>query len=180
MKGKDHIVFDYSRAEIVTGAFLMLGLAVLGYLCISIGGLRIFAPDAYQVSARFSNVGDLKERAPVKIAGVTIGRVESIRLADYYGEAKLSLFRSVVLAKDTMASIATAGLLGDSYVSLSPGGADASLRAGDRITHTEPAWNMADIIGRTAFGSAAPASGGDSAAPVPAPTNAPKKKEDTP
>lgn len=171
MTTRETPLFDYTRAEIVTGIFLSLGLVVLGYLSISIGGLRLFAGDSYRVSARFSNVGDLKVRAPVKLAGVTIGRVESIRLADFYGEARLAIGRTVLLPKDTIASVTTAGLLGDAYVSLSPGGADANLGDGDRISHTEPALNMADIIGRVAFGGAAPASG---AAPAPAaPSQAP-------
>jgi phospholipid/cholesterol/gamma-HCH transport system substrate-binding protein len=105
------------------------------------------------VSARFSNLGDLKARAPVKIAGVTIGRVESIRLVDYYGLAELAIRRDVSLPKDTIASIATAGLLGDAHVALSPGSAEANLADGDRISHTEPAVNITDLIGRTAFGT---------------------------
>lgn len=149
-------MFDYTKTEIIAGAFVLLGLVGLAYLSVSIGGLRVLPRDDYRVSARFSNVGDLKLRAPVKIAGVTIGRVESIRLADYYGEAELAIARTVVLPKDTIASITTAGLLGDAYVALSPGGSDVTLRGGDRITHTEPALNMADIIGRTAFGTATP------------------------
>jgi phospholipid/cholesterol/gamma-HCH transport system substrate-binding protein len=152
-------MFDYTKTEIVTGAFVLLGLVGLGYLSVSIGGLHILPRDEYHVSARFSNVGDLKLRAPVKIAGVTIGRVESIRLADYYGEADLSIARGVTLPKDTIASITTAGLLGDAFIALSPGGSDANLASGDRISHTEPALNMADIIGRTAFGTATPPPG---------------------
>ncbi len=147
-------MFDYTKTEIITGLFVLLGLSGVGYLSVSIGGLHILPRDEYRVSARFSNVGDLKLRAPVKIAGVTIGRVESIRLADYYGEADLSIARGVALPKDTIASITTAGLLGDAFIALSPGGSDANLGGGDRITHTEPALNMADIIGRTAFGTA--------------------------
>lgn len=147
-------MFDYTKAEVLTGIFVVLGLLGLGYLSVSIGGVRVLPRDDYHLTARFSNVGDLKLRAPVKIAGVTIGRVETIRLADYYGEASLSIKRSVVLPTDTIASITTAGLLGDAYVSLSPGASEANLRDGGRITHTEPALNMADIIGRTAFGTA--------------------------
>jgi phospholipid/cholesterol/gamma-HCH transport system substrate-binding protein len=158
-------VFDYTKAEITAGAFLMFGLAALGYLSISIGGLHILQQDSYRISARFSNVGDLKVKAPVKIAGVTIGRVESIRLADYYGETQLTVARPVTLPKDTIASVATAGLLGESYVALSPGGADVNLRDGDRITHTEPAFNIADVIGRTAFGAAGSSAPADDAAP---------------
>ncbi len=170
-------MFEYTKIEIVTGAFVLLGLAVLGYLSISIGGLRILSEPHYRVGARFANVGDLKVRAPVKVAGVTVGQVQAIRLADYFGEVDLSILRGVVLPQDTIASITTSGLLGDSYVSLSPGGAEQNLRDGDRLTHTEPAINMADIIGRYAFGAAAPSPEGQSPPPAakhdsrPAPAN---------
>jgi phospholipid/cholesterol/gamma-HCH transport system substrate-binding protein len=151
---------DYTRMEIVTGIFVVLGLGALGYLSISVGGLRVGPRDTYRVSARFANVGDLKARAPVKIAGVNVGRVESIRLSDYYGEVELAIGRNIALPKDTIASIATSGLLGESYVGLSPGGAEANLSDGGRITHTEPAINISDIIGRTAFGTGAKADDG--------------------
>jgi len=147
-------VFDYTKAEIGAGAFLLVGLAVLGYLSISSGGLRVFPRDQYVLSARFSNVGDLKVRAPVKVAGVTVGKVQSIELSDYLGQAVLAIDRKVALPKDTVASITTAGLLGDAYVSLSPGAADHDLADGDRITRTEPALNLADLVGRYAFGNA--------------------------
>jgi phospholipid/cholesterol/gamma-HCH transport system substrate-binding protein len=155
-------LFDYTRAEIVAGLFVILGLAALGYLSTTTGGLSFLPRDDYHVRARFSNVGDLKVHAPVKIAGVTIGRVDSIRLAEFVGEAQLGIGRSVHLPKDTIASITTAGLLGDAYVALSPGGSDEDLKDGDRIGQTEPALNMADLVGRAAFGtSQAPARGGE-------------------
>jgi phospholipid/cholesterol/gamma-HCH transport system substrate-binding protein len=155
-------LFDYTRAEIVAGLFVLLGLALLGYMSISIGGFRFRPRNAYHVRARFSNIGDLKPHAPVKIAGVTVGRVESIRLAEFVGEVDLGLGRAVRLPKDTIASISTAGLLGDAYVSLSPGGSSADLKDGDRISQTEPALNMADLVGRAAFGtSQAPPPRGD-------------------
>ena len=147
-------MFDYKKAEIVAGAFLLMGLAALAYLSLSIGGLRLRARDSYRLRARFSNVGDLKPRAPVKVAGVTIGSVETIRLADYYAEVELAVDRAVSLPTDTVASIATAGLLGEAHVSLSPGAADRNLAAGERITRTEPALNVADLLGRYAFGNA--------------------------
>lgn len=147
-------LFDYTKMEIIAGVFVVIGLLALGYLSISVGGVRGVPGDTYHVVARFSNVGDLKARAPVKIAGVTIGRVESIRLADFYGEAQLSISKKVALPKDTIASIATAGLLGESHVALSPGGAEQNLTDGARITHTEAAINISDLIGRTAFGTA--------------------------
>ena len=147
-------MFDYKKAEIATGAFLLVGLAALAYLSISIGGLKLLPRDSYRLRARFSNVGDLKLRAPVKVAGVTIGSVEAIRLVDYFAEVELAVDRKVQLPTDTIASIASAGLLGESHVSLSPGAADQNLAAGERITHTEPALNVADLLSRYAFGNA--------------------------
>ena len=146
-------MFDYTKPQMIVGAFLLLGLALLGYLSVSIGGLRLRREDDYRVLARFSNVGDLKVEAPVKVAGVTAGKVRSIRLVDYFAECELAVDRQVALPKDTIASITTSGLLGESYVSLSPGAAEGNLVDGDRITHTEPALNMADVLGRYAFGS---------------------------
>ena len=85
---------------------------------------------------------------------MTIGSVEAIRLVDYFAEVELAVDRKVQLPTDTIASIATAGLLGESHVSLSPGAADRNLAAGERITHTEPALNIADLLSRYAFGNA--------------------------
>ena len=95
-------MFDYKKAEIGAGAFLLLGLAALAYLSLSIGGLTLRPRDGYRLRARFSNVGDLKLRAPVKVAGVTIGRVESIGLVDYYAEVELEIDRTVQLPADSI------------------------------------------------------------------------------
>ncbi len=145
---------DYTRAEIIAGAFLLAGLAALAYLSISIGGMHLLPAHTRHFTARFSNVGDLKLRAPVKIAGVTVGRVRSIHLADYYGEVDFAVDRSVAMPTDTIASIATAGLLGDAFLSLSPGADEKDLPEGGRITHTEPALNVADLLAKYAFGGA--------------------------
>jgi phospholipid/cholesterol/gamma-HCH transport system substrate-binding protein len=161
--------FDYTRSEIIAGAFVLTALALLGYLSISIGGFTFLPEDRYQVLARFSNVGDLKPGAPIKVAGVTIGEVEAIRLADYFGEVTLAVDHKVVLPRDTIASIATAGLLGDAYVSLSPGAAEENLGNGQRITRSEPALNLADLLGRYAFGAASNGEGSDQSDDAPAP-----------
>jgi phospholipid/cholesterol/gamma-HCH transport system substrate-binding protein len=179
-------LFDYTKTEIVAGAFVVIGLALVGYLSISIGGLRILPQPHYVISARFANVGDLKVRAPVKVAGVTVGQVQAIRLADYFGEVELGIARGVALPRDSIASITTAGLLGDAFVSLSPGGDEQNLRQGERLTRTEPALNVADIIGRYAFGSAsgsAPNGGAEgvpSGAAPPAPPSAPSDRPISP
>jgi phospholipid/cholesterol/gamma-HCH transport system substrate-binding protein len=171
-------LFDYKKAEIAAGAFLLIGLAALAYLSLSIGGLQLRSRASYRLRARFSNVGDLKPRAPVKVAGVTIGSVETIGLADYYAEVELAVDRTVQLPTDTIASIATAGLLGEAHVSLSPGAADRNLAAGERITRTEPALNVADLLGRYAFGNAnasPPAGASEGGAPEHRPTPPPQE-----
>ena len=150
----------YTRVEIIAGLFLVAGFASLAYLSISLGGLHMLPANTRRFTARFSNVGDLKVRAPVKIAGVTIGQVRSIRLADYYGEVEIAVDRKVAMPTDTIASIATAGLLGESFLSLSPGADERNLPDGGRITHTEPALNVADLLARYAFGGAGTGAGG--------------------
>jgi phospholipid/cholesterol/gamma-HCH transport system substrate-binding protein len=116
----------------------------------------------------------------VKVAGVTIGSVEAIRLVDYYAEVELTVDRKVQLPTDTIASIASAGLLGDAHVSLSPGAADQNLAPGARITHTEPALNVADLLSRYAFGNAKqgqPADASDGASPASGNRSTPRKEE---
>jgi phospholipid/cholesterol/gamma-HCH transport system substrate-binding protein len=147
-------MLDYTKTEIVAGVFVVGGLLALAYLSISIGGLKIMPAHTYDISARFSNIGDLKVRAPIKLAGVTVGQVRKIGLANYYAEVEMAVDRTLVLPEDTIASISTAGLLGESYVSLSPGAADRNLPPAGRITHTEPAVNVVDLISKYAFGSA--------------------------
>lgn len=141
-----------TKTEIVVGAFVMLGIAALGYLSISIGGLQLVAPDRYVLKARFASVGDLKEGAPIRLAGVKVGQVTSIRLDNYAAEAELSVGRALVLPKDTVASIRTEGLLGNTYVSLTPGGSLENLRDGAKVSHTEPAIDLSDLLARYAFG----------------------------
>ncbi len=174
-------MLDYTKTEIIAGMFLILGLIALAYLSVSIGGLKIVPAHTYGVSARFSNIGDLKQRAPVKMAGVTVGEVRSIHLADYYASVTMTVDRTLALPEDTIASISTAGLLGESYVSLSPGASDRNLPPGGRIVHTEPAVNVVDLISRFAFGGAGAASTGGSsghAAPAPpSPKNPAPRKE---
>jgi len=146
-------MLDYTRTEIIAGIFVVGGLLALAYLSISIGGLKIMPAHTYEISARFSNIGDLKARAPIKLAGVTVGQVRKIRLANYYAEVEMAVDQTLVLPEDTIASISTAGLLGESYVSLSPGAADRNLAPAGRITQTQPAVNVVDLISKYAFGA---------------------------
>jgi phospholipid/cholesterol/gamma-HCH transport system substrate-binding protein len=113
--------------------------------------------DTYAVTARFDNIGGLKVRAPVKSAGVTVGRVTAISLDSktYQGLVTIDLQDSVAFPTDTSAKILTAGLLGDQYIGLEPGGSDTSLKAGDEIKMTQSAVVLENLIGQFLYNKAA-------------------------
>lgn len=136
----------HTRAEIAVGIFVIVGVVILGYLSISVGGLSLLPPSRYSLHAKFASVGDLKQGAAVKIAGVSVGKVDRIELANYVADVRLSVDEGVKLPADTIASIRTEGLLGASYVSLSPGSASRDLPPGGRISQTEPALDLVDLL----------------------------------
>ena len=143
----------YTKLEVSVGLFVVIGALSLGYLSLTLGGLRLNGGDRYHLTARFSSVGSLKHGDPVKVAGVNIGEVTSIRLVDFNAEAELSVNGELKLPADTMASIQSAGLLGDAYVSLSPGASDQDLQPGDSINRTESAVSLIGLISKYAFGA---------------------------
>jgi phospholipid/cholesterol/gamma-HCH transport system substrate-binding protein len=139
--------------EISVGAFVTVGALALLYLSVTLGGLRVGGSKRYPVIARFSNVGSLKVGDPVRVAGVLIGEVQGISLVDYAAEAQLLVDNSLKLPEDTIASVLSAGLLGDAYVSLSPGASEKDLPAMGRIQQTEPAVSLTELLGKYAFGN---------------------------
>jgi phospholipid/cholesterol/gamma-HCH transport system substrate-binding protein len=144
---------DYTRLELLVGGFVASGLAIVGYLAISLGDLELLPEDRISVVARFSSVGDLREGAPIKIAGVAVGKVGEIQLVSFVAHVELRIDREVALPADSIASIRTAGLLGESYVSLSPGGSERTLSDGDAVEQTEPAIDLTELLQKYAFGS---------------------------
>ena len=144
---------NHSRLEISVGAFVAAGLAMVAYLAISLGNVRLLSGDRTTIVARFSSIGDLRKAAPVRIAGVNVGQVGKIQLADYVARVELLIDSTVKIPSDTIASIRTSGLLGESFVSLSPGGSDRMLRDGDAIVQTEPALDITQLLQKYAFGS---------------------------
>ena len=159
--------------ETLVGLFVLLGLAALVFVALKAANLASFSSgDTYAVMAKFDNIGGLKVRAPVRSAGVTVGRVTSITLdtKTYQGLVKLEVDRSVQFPKDSSARILTAGLLGDQYVGLEPGGDEKNLAAGDVITQTQSAVVLESLIGQFLFNKAADA--GSAAAPAAAATPA--------
>jgi len=145
--------------EIWVGLFIALGLLALLFMALQVSNLADFKPDekSYRLSARFENVGALRVRAPVSIAGVTIGRVASIGYDQSTYEAKVEMRIEPAynhLPVDTSASILTTGLLGEQYIGLTPGGADEYLKEGDEVELTQSAFVLEQMISRFLFNKA--------------------------
>jgi len=137
------------KRDLAVGLFVLAGLAALGYLSFSVGGLSYTGNGGLEIVAKFDEIGGLKPRAPVVISGVRVGQVAAITLDDdFRARAVLDLDSSLRLPVDTSASIMTAGILGDRYISLQLGGEDEYLRPGDEIAFTESAVLLERVIGR--------------------------------
>jgi phospholipid/cholesterol/gamma-HCH transport system substrate-binding protein len=144
--------------ETLVGLFVVMGAAALAFLSLKAANLASFSFDStYQVTARFDNVGGLKIRAPVKSAGVTVGRIKSITFDDknFQGVVTMELDRRYQFPADTSAKILTSGLLGDQYIGLEPGADDKNLNAGDSIKITQSAVVLENLIGSLLYGKAA-------------------------
>jgi phospholipid/cholesterol/gamma-HCH transport system substrate-binding protein len=143
------------KVELTSGVFLLMGLAALLWLATEATdyGIQV-GDDTYQITARFSNVADLKTRAPVKIGGVTVGLVEDISLDPVEFDAVVIMQidqRFTDIPMDTSASILTSGVLGDRYVGLEPGGALEALADGDQILITQSAVILESLISKFLF-----------------------------
>ena len=138
--------------EFLVGIFVLLGLAAVAYMTVKLGSGELLGRDTYLVEARFA-MPEASKGSSVLLAGVPVGRVESVRMdsSDYCAIATLRLLKEVRLPTDTMASIKTSGLIGDKYVALAPG-ADETEIDGFRLTLTESAVDLESLIGKMAFG----------------------------
>lgn len=157
--------------EIGTGLFIVLGFAALAFLATQttdLAGYRV--GESYALKARFTNIGQLKERAPVKLAGVTIGSVRSITLDTASLDAIVTVDidrRYAELPDDSSLSIYTSGLLGDQYAAIKPGGSPEFLRDGDEFLLTESSVQLEELIGKYLVGG----EGGNNQQTPPAPEN---------
>jgi phospholipid/cholesterol/gamma-HCH transport system substrate-binding protein len=147
--------------ETLVGAFVLLGFVALFFLALKAANLGNFSTEpTYTLSARFDNIGGLKVRAPVRSAGVTVGRVTGITLDSktYQGVVRMEVRNGYQFPKDSSAKILTSGLLGDQYVGLVPGIDDEHpLVAGATITQTQSALVLENLIGQMLFSKAAEA-----------------------
>jgi phospholipid/cholesterol/gamma-HCH transport system substrate-binding protein len=142
--------------ETAVGLFVIIGLVCVGYLTIKLGKMELIGDNTYPLIARFGSVSGLKPGAQVELAGVQIGQVASIELdrSEQMALVTLKIQKDVTLSDDVIASISTAGLIGDKYIKLSPGGSDRTLKPGETITETESAVDIEQLISKYVFGSA--------------------------
>jgi phospholipid/cholesterol/gamma-HCH transport system substrate-binding protein len=144
--------------DLWVGVFVAIGLGALLYLALKVGNLASFsAAETYLVKANFDNIGGLKKRAPVKSAGVVVGRVEGIVFdtETYEATVAFSIDKRYEFPKDTSAKILTAGLLGEQYVGLAAGGDTAKLMNGDTLKITQSAVVLENLISQFLFNKAA-------------------------
>jgi len=139
--------------ELIVGTFMVVGLLCLGYLSIKLGNVEVWGRRGYAVSAVFSDIGGLRSGAAVVIAGVEVGRVESIRLEDYEARVVLRINPGLPIHEDAIVSIKTRGLIGENYVQISAGAANGIIQPGGRIRQTESAVDLGALISKYAFGN---------------------------
>jgi phospholipid/cholesterol/gamma-HCH transport system substrate-binding protein len=147
-----------SAIDLWVGVFVVMGIAGLLFLALKVGNLATFSSgQTYQVYAKFANIGGLKARAPIKSAGVVVGRVASIRFDNESYEAivEMNLDANYQFPRDTTAKILTSGILGEQYLGLEAGGDGVMLKSGDRLRLTQSAVVLENLIGQFLFNKAA-------------------------
>ncbi len=148
--------------DLWVGLFMLMGFAALLMLAFRVGNLgEERVKESYNVTARFDNIGGLKAKAPVKTAGVVVGRVSDIRFDNdkFQAVVTLTLDKRYTFPKDTSASILTSGLLGEVYIGFEAGADDKNLTGGDAIKLTQSSVVLEKLIGQMMFGKAS--EGGD-------------------
>ncbi len=153
---------ERTTLDLWVGLFVAAGIGALIFLALKVGNLGSFdSAKTYAIEAQFDNIGGLKARAPVKSAGVVVGRVGEIGFDAKKFEAtvRLDLDSRYQFPTDSSASIMTSGLLGEQYIALEAGGEEAVLKAGDRLQLTQGAVVLEQLIGQFLYGKADAAEG---------------------
>jgi phospholipid/cholesterol/gamma-HCH transport system substrate-binding protein len=142
-----------SSIETYVGIFVLVGLACVGYLTVKLGKMELIGDNNYPIYAKFQSVSGLKKGAHVEIAGVRIGTIDSIILdKENKAVVKMKIDKGLSLTDDAIASVKTAGIIGDKYIKISPGGSDTLLKPGETITETESALDIEELISKYVFG----------------------------
>jgi phospholipid/cholesterol/gamma-HCH transport system substrate-binding protein len=152
-----------STIDLWVGVFVAAGFGALLFLALKVGNLAAFTTgQTYQVQAMFANIGGLKLRAPVKSAGVVVGRVTDIRFdgESYQAVVTVDVDANFRFPRDSSAKILTSGLLGEQYIGLEAGGDSVMLKNGDRLRLTQSAVVLENLISQFLFNKAAEGTGG--------------------
>jgi len=140
-------------AELLVGFVLFLGVGVLVYLSLRLGQVDLTGTWGYTVQADFPTAGGLQRGAVVELAGVEIGRVEAVELANYQARVLMKIRHGVSLHEDARAAIKTKGLIGERYVDIAPGRGDGLIAPGGQIRETEPPVDIQEVIAKFIFGN---------------------------
>lgn len=143
-----------SSIETTVGVFVLIGLLCVGYLTIKLGKMELLSENYYHVNASFTSATGLKSGGNVEMAGVKVGQIDKIELDPIIkvAQVRLKIDNEVELATDVIASIKTAGIIGDKYISLTPGGEEEVLANGDTIEETESSLDIEDLVSKYVFG----------------------------
>jgi phospholipid/cholesterol/gamma-HCH transport system substrate-binding protein len=143
---------EKTKLELVVGAFVLVGILCLAYLSIKLGKLEMVGGDVYEVEAQFNSASGLKPGTAVEIAGVEVGRIRGITLIEDRAKVILAVNSTVKLYTDTIASIKSRGIIGEKFLSLSPGGGGEPLKPGDTIRDTESGLDLEQLVGQFVHG----------------------------
>jgi phospholipid/cholesterol/gamma-HCH transport system substrate-binding protein len=141
-----------SALDLAVGVFFLIGVLALGWLSIKLGRVDFLSSQNYVITADFPSVGGLKAGSTVEIAGVEIGRVESIGLADYQARVRMTIRQGVKLQDDSIASIKTKGLIGEKYIRINPGGSEKIIQPNGKIREVEPPVDFEELLSKYIFG----------------------------
>jgi len=139
--------------EAAVGLFMVAGFLCFAWLSVKLGDIELLSNNSYSLTARFGSISGLKNGAQVEIAGVKVGKVDNIQLDEdtYEAQVKLAIDKGVKLQEDSIASVRTAGIIGDRYIDISPGGSDVILKDGGQIYETESAINLEQLVSKYIF-----------------------------
>ncbi len=142
--------------ETAVGIFVVIGLLCVAYMTVKLGKVSLFGDDYYSVYARFGSVSGLRVGNPVEIGGIEVGRVENLSIDQEKQVAivQLKIKKGIKVYDDSNVSIKTAGLIGDKYIKIEPGGAGEVLKPGANITETSSPVDIEDMISKYVFGDA--------------------------
>jgi phospholipid/cholesterol/gamma-HCH transport system substrate-binding protein len=146
------MVDKQTKIEIAVGFFMLIGLASISYIAIKLGDLEILGQKSYIVNARFTSSSGLRTGAYVEAAGVRVGTIDSIVFdpEEYQSIVYMAIDNEVPIHEDAVASIRTAGIIGDKFIKITPGGGEY-LQPGEEIFETEPSINLEELISKYIF-----------------------------